>query len=102
MHLDYSRQCMLLDRYTAEPVQGFGLCVYTVGNKSQLYCQTFPTNSADLQVDYIAHITRLARAGEKAIRNLYPFFRAPDVLTMKCLIEEACNNWMDLCSRKQS
>lgn len=109
MHLNLPRQEVRRDRYVAEPMPGFGVCIYTVGHESGLYCQSFAAFGTDLEGNYIAHITRLARGDadtplqEKTMRMMYPFLYAPDVLTMKCLIEEACNNWMDLlCSRKQS
>ena len=99
MLFDYPKQAVKNDCYTAEPVPGFGICVYVVGIGNPFSCQCYhASNDGDRYEDYVRHV--LAMAGgrtslgeEREVRRFYQYFTAPDILTLRCLIEEAAAHW---------
>lgn len=103
MHLMLRFQHLDNSRYLAEPVPGFGICVYKVPSLEDYCLACFPMLRPDarLQNAFIKHIGKMAGRlmppeEEARLRNLYPYREAPDVLTLKCLIEEAVLNWSNL------
>jgi hypothetical protein len=87
------------DRYVGEIEPGLGICVYIVGRDDKYSVQMFGVTSPDLQRDYINHVLKLAGsagADNAYLRRLYPYFEAPDLLTLKCLALEAVDNWRRL------
>ena len=100
LHLGYKNQHLMHERYLAEPAEGFGVCIYTIGRTPLLHCQCFPMleNSHDTHASYCSYVAKLATARyappeEKRRRGIYPFSLAPDVLTLRCQIDAAVDNW---------
>jgi hypothetical protein len=91
------------DRYYAEIEDGLGVCVYIVGAgvvySVQLFPLTSPCNLKESYIRHFMHITKLdgtGRDASKSQRALYPYFEAPDLLTLKAVAIEHADNWRKL------
>lgn len=94
VHLAWPRQECHNDRYFAEPSLRFGVCIYNVGNSPSLSVQCFPVlpRNNQLKLFYYQHVMGIAKS-DSTPDPLYPYFEAPDVLTLKCLVDEAIEKW---------
>lgn len=109
--MDFPRQALHGDRYYAAPDPCFGVCVYAllVAGEWQMYAQTIPiptgVGTTDMHMCFVQFTMTLANGmGEEfeALRKQYPYLMATDVLTLKCLILEALDNWRTINARLEN
>ena len=99
-HLHLPHQYYRDFRYFAEPVPGFGIAVYTVPSIDAYCCACFPVlnDNDSLSNAFVKHVGRTYSEHRQLYddtRKKYPYFEAPDPLTLKCLIDEAILNWRE-------
>lgn len=87
------------DRYYGKLNDKLAVCVYTVGREENYFAQLFPLPApdADMHLCFVDFALMLSKNGDeitKAFRRQYRYLTAaPDVLTLKCLIHEAEDNF---------
>jgi len=88
------------DRYYAKLNDHVGVCVYTVGSVENYLAQLFPLPfpGAGLHECFVQFTMALARNDgpeTRELRSQYRYLEAPDVLTLRCLLHEAEDNWRE-------
>lgn len=102
MHMGYPRDGIISGRYFAEPVPGFGVCVWltrlTVTPSYTM--QAFSTrwqllgDSLNLYNCYLSFVSSIMTDGRNMPREAYRYIQEiEDILTLKALIEEAITHW---------
>jgi hypothetical protein len=106
-NIGWDQQIVYGDRYLAKIVPAFAICVYTVPDSHLYQCQCFPSRDTyggdhTISREFIQFVGRMSgptNDDTAHLRKVYPFFTAPDVLTLKCIAEEAAQAWReDRCS----
>lgn len=113
LHLDYPVQGLINDRYVAQIVAGFGVCVYDldVQGVRKLYASTFPLpdrtptlrDIQDCYVQFTLTFSQSSGYGFADLRKQYRYLpEVPDLLTLKCLLLEAEQHWRDTDARMEN
>jgi hypothetical protein len=100
--LGYEDEGTQKGQYVAKVREGLGVCIHMVPNVEGYSAQFFPIVGSDTIEnfpqhfsDYVLHVVQLAKSENvKIILDEFSYFHSiKDLLTLKCLIEEAADNW---------